>query len=74
MHKVLKDYLATSQPDLLRMIERIKEMVLNQYNIYRKDLDSARHNIKFQHKPAAVTFLPEGIHDTITPAAIELVR
>ena len=74
MHKVLKDYLMTSQGDLLRVVERIKEMVYNQYSRYQKDIATAHLSIKFQHKPAAMLFLPPRIHETITPIAIELVQ
>ncbi|KAL5400974.1 hypothetical protein PMIN03_011929 [Paraphaeosphaeria minitans] len=38
MHKVLKDYLMTSRGDLLRVVERIKQIVKSQHNKYRKDL------------------------------------
>jgi hypothetical protein len=44
----------TSQGDLLRVVERIKEMVLNQYTRYQKDIGSACQNIKFRHEPAAL--------------------
>jgi hypothetical protein len=74
MHKVLKDYLMTSRGDLLRVVHRIKEMVHNQYNKYRKDIATAQHTIKFEHKPEAMPFLPSGIHRIITPSAIEHVR
>jgi hypothetical protein len=74
MHKVLKDYLETSRGDLLRVVQRIKEMILNQYNKYRKDIATARHTIKFEHKLDAMPFLPPGIHNIVTPPAIEQVR
>jgi hypothetical protein len=74
MHKVLKDYLMTSRGDLLRVVERISDMVQNQYNKYQKAISTARHRIKFEHKPESMPFLPEGIHYIITPPAIESVR
>ena len=40
MHKVLKDYLMTSRGDLLRVVERIEQMVKGQYNNYRKEIAS----------------------------------
>jgi uncharacterized protein YktA (UPF0223 family) len=74
MHKVLKDYLATSQGNLFSVVQKIKEMIFNQYIKYRTNIASAKHTLKFEHKPEAMPFLPPGIHKTITPAAIELVR
>lgn len=74
MHKVLKDYLTTSRGDLLRVVERIKEMVLNQYSRYQKDIATNQISLKFQHKVAELPFLPCGVHQIITPPAIELVR
>ena len=74
MHKVLKDYLMTSRGDLLRVVERIKAMVENQYSKHQKNLSTAHHTIKFQHRPEKMPYLPPGIHDSITPAAIELIR
>jgi hypothetical protein len=56
------------------VVERIKEVVLNRHSRYRKDIASASQNIKFQHRPTALPFLPPGIHKIITPPAIELVR
>jgi hypothetical protein len=74
MHKVLKDYLMTSTGDLLRVVERIGQMVDNQYNKYRKELASSMHNIKFRHKLESMPFLPAGIHEILTPPAIERIR
>lgn len=74
MHKVLKDYLMTSRGDLLRVVDRIEQMVQNQYSKYSKDIATSKLCIKFQHKPESMPFLPPGIHDIITPPAIELVR
>ena len=74
MHKVLKDYLMTSQGDLLRVVQRIKAMIENQYSKYRKDIATARHSIKFHHRSDSMPYLPPGIHDIITPAAIEHIR
>jgi hypothetical protein len=74
MHKVLKDYLATSRGDLLRVVHRIKEMVYNQYNKYRKEIATAQHSIKFEHKNDVMPFLPSEIHRIVTPPAIEHVR
>jgi hypothetical protein len=74
MHKVLKDYLMTSKGDLLRVVERIEHMVLNQYNKYKNQLASARNRIKFEHRLEKMPFLPPDIHNTITPPAIEHVR
>ena len=64
----------TSQGDLLRVVERIKEIVHNQYSKYQKDIAAAHYSIKFQYKLAAMPFLPPRIHKIITPTAIELVR
>jgi hypothetical protein len=64
----------TSQGDLLHVVERIKEIVYNQYSKYQKDITTAHHSIKFQHKPAAILFLPPRIHKIITPIVIELVQ
>jgi hypothetical protein len=61
MHKVLKDYLITSQGDLLRVVERIKDMVENHYIKYLKDIASAHGRIKFQYKPESMPYLPAGI-------------
>ena len=74
MHKVLKDYLMTSRGDLLRVVERIENMVLNQYNKYRDQIASARNRIKYEHRFEKMPFLPIDIHRTITPPAIEHVR
>ena len=74
MHKVLKNYLITSQEDLLRVVQRILDIVHSQYSKYQKDIATARHSIKFQHKPAAIPFLVLGIYKVITPTAIKLVR
>src|SRR2546423_5242461 len=73
-HKVLKDYLMTSKGDLLRVVERIEHMVHNQYNKYRNQIASAKNKIKFEHRLEKMPFLPSGIHNTITPPAIEHVR
>jgi hypothetical protein len=64
MHKVLKDYLMTSQGDLLRVVQRIQEMVNNQYSKYQKDIATAHLSVKFCHKPAAMPFLPSGYAST----------
>jgi hypothetical protein len=74
MHKVLKDYIMTSSGDFLRVTLRIKEMVLNQYQKYMKSIASARHHIKFEHKPERMPYLPQDIQNIITPYAIEQVR
>jgi hypothetical protein len=74
MHKILKDYLQTSRGDLLLVVKRIKEMVLNQYNKYQKDIASARLTIKRQHKEENMPYLPPDIHEVVTRSAIELVR
>lgn len=71
MHKVLKDYLSTSQGDLLRVVERVKDMILNQYSRYQKDIASKYQNTRFNHR---MPFLPQGIHQIITPPAIEHIR
>ncbi len=60
MHSVLKRYLGSSQGDLLLVVERIMNMVENQYSQYQKDIASARHTIKFNHKPESMPFLPPG--------------
>jgi hypothetical protein len=74
MHKVLKDYLMTSRGDLLRVVERIKAMVENQYSKFQKDIASAQHVIKAQHSFKKMPYLPTGVHNTITTAAIEIIR
>jgi hypothetical protein len=74
MHKVLKDYLMTATGDLLRVVGRIEQMVVSQHNKYKKDLASSRHRTKFQHKLESMPFLPPGIHDVLTPPAIERIR
>ena len=74
MHKVLKDYLMTSANDLLRVVERIGHMVENQYDKYKDNLASAWNTIKHEHCFEKMPFLPDGIHQIITPSAIEHVR
>jgi hypothetical protein len=74
MHKVLKDYLMTSTGDLLRVIARIEQMVKSQYSKYAKEIASSKHRTKFQHKLESMPFLPPGIHDVLTPPAIERIR
>jgi MULE transposase domain len=74
MHKVLKDYLKTSQGDLFTVVKRIKEMILSQYNKYRKSIADAKSTIKFAHKPQEMLYLPLGIHEIVTPPAIEHIR
>jgi hypothetical protein len=73
MHKVLKDYLMTSQGDLLYIINCIKQMVNSQYSKYQKDIASARYSIKFRYKPEKMLFLPPRIYNIIIPIAIKLV-
>ena len=73
-HKVLKDYIGTSQGNLLTVVHQTKEMILTQYSKYMKSLADAKHTIKFSHKPQKMPYLPSGIHDMITPRAIEHVR
>jgi len=53
MHKVLTDYLMSTWSDLLRVVRRIEQMVTSQYNKYRKQLVSAKHNLKFKHQPGS---------------------
>jgi hypothetical protein len=74
MHKVLKDYLMTSTGDLLRVVGRIEQMVKSQYNKYKKEIASSKHTTKFQHKLESMPFLPPGIHDVLTPPAIERIN
>ena len=64
----------TSTGDLLRVVGRIEQMVKSQYNKYRKEIASSRHSTKFQHKLDSMPFLPAGIHDVLTPPAIERIR
>jgi hypothetical protein len=73
MHKVLKDYLMTSVGDLLHVIARIKQMIKSQYSKYA-EIASSKHRTKFQHKLESMPFLPPGIHDVLTPPAIERIR
>ena len=63
----------TSQGDLLRVINCIKQMVNSQYSKYQKDIASARYSIKFWYKLEKMPFLPPGIYNIITPIAIKLV-
>jgi hypothetical protein len=70
-HKVLKMYLATSQGDLRRTVDVIKEMVLNQCNAYDKDLATARFNIQTRHTGGEL--FVENIHQYITPPALDYV-
>lgn len=74
MHKVLKDYLMTSRGDLLRVVDRIREMVHNQYSRYQKSIASAQMSVKFRHMTSNLPCLPADIHGIITPPAIELIR
>ena len=64
----------TSTGDLLRVVERIEQMVKSQYNKYKKEIASSRHSTKFQHKLDLMPFLPHGIHNILTPPAIERIR
>ena len=74
MHKVLKDYVATSQGDLLHAVQRIHAMVTHQYSAYKKAISSAHLTVRFRHSARAMPYLPDGVHKLITPAAIEHVR
>jgi hypothetical protein len=74
MHKVLKDYIQTSKGDLLRVVGNIEQMIQNQYNKYTKDLASARHTLKFKLKLESAPFLPDNLHDILTPAALGLIK
>ena len=64
----------TSQGDLLRVVNCIKQIIKSQYSKYQKDIASARHSIKFRHKPEKMPFLLPRIHNIITPTAIELIQ
>ena len=70
MHKVLEDYLMILQGIFFHIVERIKEMVLNQYSRYQKDIATACYTIKFQYKQIVLHFLLLEIHRIITPTAI----
>jgi hypothetical protein len=74
MHKVLKDYLMTSTGNFLRVVASIEQMVKSQYSKYAKEIASSKHRSKFQHKLESMPFLPPGIHDVLTPPAIERIR
>jgi hypothetical protein len=74
MHKVLKEYLETSIGGLLRVIERIEQMVSSQYNKYKKIISSSKHSTKFAHSLKSMLYLPTGIHDILTPPVIEYIR
>ena len=74
MHKVLKDYLITSIGDLLCVVGRIKQMVKSQYSKYTKEIASSKHRTIFQHKVESMPVLSPGIHDVLTPPAIERIR
>lgn len=64
----------TSRGDLLRVVGRLEQMIKSQYNKYRKEIASSKHTIKFKHKLESMPFLPPGIHNVFTPAAIERIR
>ena len=64
----------TSTGDLLRVVGRIEQMVKSQYSKYAKEIASSKHRTKFQHKLESMPFLPPGIHDILTPPAIERIR
>jgi hypothetical protein len=64
----------TSTGDLLRVVGRIEQIVKSQYNKYKKEIASSKHTTKFQHKLESMPFLPPGIHDVLTPPAIERIR
>lgn len=64
----------SSRGDLLRVVGRIEQMVTSQYNKYRKQLASAKHSLKFKHSLEAMPFLPPGIHEAVTPPAIDRIR
>jgi hypothetical protein len=49
-------------------------MVKSQHNKYRKELASSKHSVKFGHRLEAMPFLPSGIHNILTPPAIERIR
>lgn len=53
MHKVLKDYLVTSRGDLYHIVGRIEQMVMRQYNKYRKDIASSKLSINVSDKGVA---------------------
>ncbi|KAG9189955.1 hypothetical protein G6011_06823 [Alternaria panax] len=74
MHEVLKGHLMTSRGDLRRVVGRIEEMVNSQYNKYSKDIASAQRSVQFEHRLEAIPFLPPGIHNVLTPPAIERIR
>lgn len=74
MHKVLKDYLMTLRGDLLRVTERIEQMVKSQYNKYMKELTSSKHSVKFGHSLESMPYLPPRIYEVLTPPAIERIR
>lgn len=64
----------TFKGDLLRVVERIEQMVKSPYNKYRKELASSKHNVKFKHRLESMPFLPPGIHGVLMPPAIERIR
>jgi hypothetical protein len=64
----------TSTGDLLRIVGRIEQMIKSQHNKYKKVIASSKHTTKFQHKLESMPFLPRGIHDVLTPPAIERIR
>jgi len=49
-------------------------MVRSQHNKYSKDIASSKHSVKFEHRLEAMQFLPLGIHNVLTPPAIERIR
>jgi hypothetical protein len=64
----------TSTGDLLRVVGRIEQMVKSQYNKYRKEIASSKHSVKKEHRLELMPFLPRGVHDVLTPPAIERIR
>jgi hypothetical protein len=58
----------------MRVVGRIEQMVRSQYNKYSKDIASSKHSVKFEHRLEAMPFLPPGIHNVLTPPAIERIR
>lgn len=74
MHRLLKEYLQTSQGDLLRCLARMEQLIQSHYNKYQKDVSSALMRTKSSHLPEAMPYLPLGIQRVLTPVALELIR
>ena len=74
MHKVLKNYLMNSTGELLCVVRGIEQMVKSQYSKYTNEIASSKHRTNFQETIESMPFLHPGIHEVLTPPAIERIR